>query len=131
MSKSLLLTPIRDLSKLRRANDALLDGVSQEARDRHLAEIYVLAEADWLRTQPTVAKAIAERGLQIHAFVFDKSKEATVRLIENPETETEIRSTKSSSAKVNGEEPKCTGSCGGLGLCKNKEKQEENKKYAF
>lgn len=40
------------------------------------------AEVEWLRSQPTVAKAIAERGLLVHAFVFDKEKEACVRLVE-------------------------------------------------
>lgn len=40
------------------------------------------AEVEWLRSQPTVAKAIAERGLKVHAFVFDKEEEACVRLVE-------------------------------------------------
>lgn len=40
------------------------------------------AEVQWLREQPTVAKAIADRGLKVHAFVFDKEKEACVRLVE-------------------------------------------------
>lgn len=43
--------------------------------------MYVQAEADWLRNQPTVAKAIKERGLEVHAFVFDKEKEACVKLV--------------------------------------------------
>jgi carbonic anhydrase len=42
----------------------------------------VQAEVEWLRSQPTVAKAIAERGLKVHAFVFDKEEEACVRLVE-------------------------------------------------
>lgn len=40
------------------------------------------AEVEWLRSQPTVAKAMADRGLEVHAFVFDKEKEACVRLVE-------------------------------------------------
>lgn len=40
------------------------------------------AEVEWLRSQPTVAKAIAERGLKVHAFVFDKEEEVCVRLVE-------------------------------------------------
>jgi len=79
-----------DLSQLRTANDALLPSIPQKDRDRHLAEVYVLAEANWLKAQPIVARAIAERGLQIHSFVFDKLKEACVRLVERSETETEI-----------------------------------------
>ncbi|KFY26425.1 hypothetical protein V493_04103 [Pseudogymnoascus sp. VKM F-4281 (FW-2241)] len=71
-----------DLSRLRAANDALLPDVDSTERDRHLAEVYVLTEVEWLRSQPTVAKAIAERGLGVHAFVFDKEKEACVRLVE-------------------------------------------------
>ncbi|KFY09094.1 hypothetical protein V492_05625, partial [Pseudogymnoascus sp. VKM F-4246] len=70
-----------DLSRLRAANDALPD-LEPANRDRHLAEVYVQAETEWLRSQPTVAKAIADRGLQVHAFVFDKEKEASVRLVE-------------------------------------------------
>jgi carbonic anhydrase len=42
----------------------------------------VLAEADWLRRQENVRRAIKERGLQIHAFVYDKEKNACVRLVE-------------------------------------------------
>ena len=77
------LTPHpRDLSHLRAANDALLPDLEPTQRDRHLAEVYVQAEVEWLRSQPTVAKAIAERGLLVHAFVFDKEKEACVRLVE-------------------------------------------------
>lgn len=64
----------------------------------------------------------------MHAFVFDKKKEATVRLLENPETEIEIKSPGKSAAKVNGER-KCDGDCGGKGLCKEREAKE--KEYAF
>jgi hypothetical protein len=72
---------------------------------------------------------VAERGLQIHAFVFDKQKEACVRLVETTETETEIKSARSANAAAVGGEPACTGSCGGLGLCKKA--QEKEKEYAF
>ena len=70
-----------DFSKLRKANESFLASKPEETRDRQLVEIYVLAEVDWLKTQPTVKKAIEERGLQIHAFVFDKKEEKTVRQI--------------------------------------------------
>ncbi|OBT90925.1 hypothetical protein VE02_00248 [Pseudogymnoascus sp. 03VT05] len=71
-----------DLSRLRAANDALLPDMETVKRDRHLAEVYVQAEVEWVRSQPTVAKAIADRGLKVHAFVFDKEEEACVRLVE-------------------------------------------------
>lgn len=73
----------RDLSTLHAANDAYLNGnVGNEQRDAHLEEVYILAECEWLRTQPTVIKAIQERGLKINGFVFDKSKSSCVRLVE-------------------------------------------------
>lgn len=134
----------RDLSKLRKANESFLSSKPEETRDRHLVEIYVLAEANWLKTQSTVMRAIEERGLQIHSFVFDKEKEKTVRLVEE-ETEgekveaeaTEVdftnlgrRSVEANNGnRVIKEDEKCTGSCGGLGLCKKREGNE--KQYAF
>lgn len=136
-----------DLSKLRKANESFLSSKPEETRDRHLVEIYVLAEANWLKTQPTVKKAIEERGLQIHSFVFDKEKEKTVRLVEEEEEKTEVmdevtevdftnlgrRSVEANDAsrliKEDGGDKKCTGSCGGLGLCKKKEENE--RQYAF
>lgn len=137
--------PFRDLSKLRKANESFLSSKPEETRDRHLIEIYVLAEANWLKTQSTVKKAIEERGLQIHSFVFDKEKEKTVRLVEE-ETEgekveaeaTEVdftnlgrRSVEANNGNrvIKEDEKKCTGSCGGLGLCKKREENE--KQYAF
>lgn len=48
------------------------------------------AEVEWLREQPTVAKAIADRGLKVHAFVFDKEKEASVRLVEEGEEQVSV-----------------------------------------
>ncbi|KFY19609.1 hypothetical protein V491_04334 [Pseudogymnoascus sp. VKM F-3775] len=71
-----------DLSRLRAAHEEHFPHLEPTQRDRHLAEVYVQAEVEWLREQPTVAKAIADRGLKVHAFVFDKEKEASVRLVE-------------------------------------------------
>jgi carbonic anhydrase len=76
----------RDLSKLHAANDAYLNegpnAMCKEDRDRHLEEVYILAECEFLKREPIVKKAIAERGLKIHGFVFDKEKSACVRLVE-------------------------------------------------
>ena len=37
---------------------------------------------DWLKNQPTVEKAVQDRGMQIHAFVYDKESNACMRLVE-------------------------------------------------
>jgi carbonic anhydrase len=52
---------------------------------RHLAEVSVLAEIAWLKEQANVKAAIEERGVQIHAFVFDKVEGRCVQLIEGEE----------------------------------------------
>jgi carbonic anhydrase len=51
-------------------------------RHRKLEEVYVLAEVGWLRRQEIVRKAIEERGLQIHPFVYDKDTNQCVKLVE-------------------------------------------------
>ena len=43
----------------------------------------MLAETEWIRKQPNVKKAMAERGLQVHAFVYDKMQNRCVRLAES------------------------------------------------
>ncbi len=81
-----LLTQERDVTKLHRTNAEYLSKMNKdlntEDRDRILEEIYVLAETDWVRTQPNVKKAISGRGLQVHAFVYDKARNQCVRLVE-------------------------------------------------
>lgn len=62
-----------------RDHDALM---AEEQRNRHLTEVYALAEVEWLKKQPVVAKAIQERDLKVHAFVFDKKTKVCVRLVE-------------------------------------------------
>ena len=37
---------------------------------------------DWLKKQPNVKDAMATRGLQIHAFVYDKEKTRCLRLVD-------------------------------------------------
>jgi carbonic anhydrase len=58
------------------------NNLKAEEKDRILEEIYVLAEAEWIRNQPNVKKAASERGLQTHAFVYDKAQNRCVRLVE-------------------------------------------------
>jgi len=98
----------KDLRKLSAANEEYLHGAMEaEDRDRHLVEVYVLAEAEWLKKQPTVAKAIQERGLQVHAFVFDKRRLACVRLVETPQNSAKKRSPFPQRCGT----AECTGSC--------------------
>lgn len=57
----------------------------ERSREHRLEEVYTLAEAGWLRRQPNVKEAIRERGLQIHAFVYDRETNSAVRLVERDE----------------------------------------------
>jgi len=45
-------------------------------------ELHVLREVEWVKREPHVAKAIQERGVSVHGFIFDKDTLACVRLIE-------------------------------------------------
>lgn len=85
-----MLTGKRDITRLHRTNAEYLskrnDPPNAQDRDRILEELYVLAEAEWLRSQPNVQKAVSERGLQIHAFVYDKIQNQCVRLVESKMT---------------------------------------------
>jgi carbonic anhydrase len=79
------LITFRDVSKLdpsarRPSNIAQMS--SEKSREQRLEETYVLEEADWLRSQTNVNKAIQDRGLKIHAFVYDKNKNSCARLVE-------------------------------------------------
>jgi carbonic anhydrase len=84
-SSTHVLTAFRDVPKLdpsaRRPSN-----VSQipdtRSRAERFEETYVLEEVEWLRSQANVEKAVGERGLQIHAFVYDKGRNGCVRLIE-------------------------------------------------
>jgi carbonic anhydrase len=57
--------------------------INAYCRHRKLEEVYVLAEAGWLRRQENVKRAIEERGLKIHPFVYDKETNQCVELVEN------------------------------------------------
>jgi carbonic anhydrase len=76
----------RDIVKLHKMNDKFLgdfkEKFDERSREHRLEEVYTLAEADWLRRQPNVKAAIRERGLQIHAFVYGRQRNACVRLVE-------------------------------------------------
>jgi carbonic anhydrase len=77
----------RDVTRLHRTTAEYLSetnkDLSEEEHDRILEEIYLLAETEWIRNQPNVEKAMNERGLQIHAFVYDKVQNRCVRLVES------------------------------------------------
>lgn len=45
--------------------------------------MYVLAEVEWLKRQECVANAIKERGIKIHAFVYDREIEGCVQLVKD------------------------------------------------
>jgi carbonic anhydrase len=63
------LLPIREL---RRKNKALLDALpSDDAKGNKLAELNVQMSLEVLRQNPTVSKAISERGLQLHGMIYD------------------------------------------------------------
>ena len=74
------------MTRLHRINAEYLSNtntnLSSEERDRIKEEVYVLAETDWIQNQPNVKKAISSRGLQVHAFVYDKAQNRCVRLVE-------------------------------------------------
>jgi len=74
----------RDLSKLHRANEVYLrnSDMTEVERNHRLVEVYVLAEAEWLKGQSIVEKALKDRGLEVHAFVFDKNYMSCVILDE-------------------------------------------------
>lgn len=84
--KVTLLTYSRDITKLHKLNDKYLGEFKgkfdERSREHRLEEVYTLAETDWLRRQPNVMAAIQERGLQVHAFVYDREKNACVKLVE-------------------------------------------------
>ncbi|RFU35511.1 hypothetical protein B7463_g780, partial [Scytalidium lignicola] len=47
----------------------------------HLVELNVLVQMAWLMQQPSVIKAVAERGMEVHGFVFNPEKDECVRLV--------------------------------------------------
>lgn len=57
--------------------------MDKKAKEARFEELYVLAEAGWLKQQEVVRNAIEERGLQVHAFVYDKETNVCLRLLED------------------------------------------------
>ena len=78
----------RDVTKLHNVNDRHMStstgmiGMDDVRRERRMEEIYVLAEVEWLKRQPSVEKAIREKGLKVHAFCYDKMTGKCSELIE-------------------------------------------------
>lgn len=62
---------------------------SEKERERHFEEQYILAEVEWLKNQEIVREAIEKRGMQVHAFVYDREKNVCERLVEDEETAVE------------------------------------------
>jgi carbonic anhydrase len=84
--RSNVLTTINsDLNELRAANkDRLGQGTGLEERDRQLVELNVLAEVHWIMQQPSVMKAVRERGMGVHGFVYDSVRKLCVKLETSP-----------------------------------------------
>jgi len=82
----MLMMFCRDITILHTLDEEHLrkdEGMTDRHQIEHrLEEIYVLAEIDWLKRQTNIQKAIEERGLQIHAFVYEKDKNQCSRLTE-------------------------------------------------
>ncbi|KAG0645730.1 Carbonate deHydratase [Hyphodiscus hymeniophilus] len=55
---------------------------SERSREQRLEETYLLHEVDWLKKEEHVQRAIRERGLIVHTFVYDKTRNECVRLVE-------------------------------------------------
>jgi carbonic anhydrase len=62
---------------------------SASDRVRRFEETYVLEEVEWLKGQANVEKAVRERGMRIHALVYDKEANECVRLVEEVEEQPE------------------------------------------
>ncbi|KAH8807971.1 carbonic anhydrase [Xylogone sp. PMI_703] len=47
----------------------------------HLVELNVLVQMAWLMQQPNVVKAVEERGMEVHGFIYNQEKGECVRLV--------------------------------------------------
>lgn len=56
---------------------------TERERERHFEEQYILAEVEWLKSQEIVKDAIEKRGLQVHAFVYDRETNVCERLVDD------------------------------------------------
>jgi carbonic anhydrase len=57
------------------------DSNNVEEHDRRLVELNVLVQYHCAMQQPSVAKAIRERGLKVHGLVYDSEHRSCVRLV--------------------------------------------------
>ena len=74
-----------DLNELWAASkDRLGQGKGLEERDRQLVELNVLAEVHWIMQQPNVIKAVRERAMEVHGFVYDSVRKFCVKLEISP-----------------------------------------------
>jgi carbonic anhydrase len=76
----------RDVAKLdpnARRPSNIVQLSNERNREQRLEESFVLQEVDWLRNQKSVMEATRDRGLKIHAFVYDKARSSCVRLVED------------------------------------------------
>ena len=79
------LTAFREVPKLD-PNTRRPSNVTQvpnpRSQGQRFEETYILEEVEWLKSQANVQKAAQDRGMQIHAFVYDKEKNTCFRLVE-------------------------------------------------
>jgi len=79
----------KNITKLHAHNERHLSTsyktIDETTKARKLEEIHVLTQTDWLKRQECVKKVVEGRDLRIHAFVYDKSRNECVRLVEESE----------------------------------------------
>ncbi|PSS08466.1 hypothetical protein M430DRAFT_128467 [Amorphotheca resinae ATCC 22711] len=76
------LSSLNDLETV--SEDKFGHGSGVEERDRRLVELNVLAEVHWIMQQPSIMKAIRERGLEVHGFVYNPVRNSCVKLEISP-----------------------------------------------
>jgi len=73
---------LSDVNAIYNAHKPELDALpSSIDRDRRLVELHVWAQTQVLLARPDIIKAQAERGLQVHGFVYDDAKDECVDLV--------------------------------------------------
>jgi carbonic anhydrase len=76
-----MLTTFSDLDELREVSERFFEeDVGVEERDRRLVELNVLAQVHWVTQQASVMKAIRERGMKVHGFVYNSAQRSCVEL---------------------------------------------------
>jgi carbonic anhydrase len=71
---------LSDLNELREVSEVFEPDTGIEERDRRLVELNVLAQIYWTMKQPIVMKAVRERDMKVHGFVYDLVQRSCVRL---------------------------------------------------